>query len=178
MFEDSRLIPLGSEILKQVAIPITETEFGSTELQKLTEELFSVLNNLRAQGVAAPQIGVSKQVFVMGPKERKDTQELSDEDKQAIVVINPKITVIDERLEENYEGCLSVGEICGIVPRARKIKLEYQNVNGEFKSKICESLVARIVQHECDHLNGILFLERVVNPKTYIHVDLYRKIVS
>ena len=119
-----------------------------------------------AVGVAAPQIGVSKRVIVFGTaytKSRKIDIPIPD-----TVLINPVLKIMTEEIQTGYEGCLNCGELRGEVPRAMEVEYSGYDLQGIFFSKCVKGLEARIVQHEFDHLNGILFFDHVKDKSTLI----------
>ena len=112
-----------------------------------------------AVGVAAPQIGISKRVIVFGTnytKRRKPEYPIPD-----TVLINPSIRILSEEIQTDYEGCLNCGELMGKVPRAMSIEYSGFNLEGNKITKQASGLEARILQHEVDHLDGFLFLDRI-----------------
>ena len=128
------------------------TEFGP-ELAQFVEEMWASMYAAHGIGLAAPQIGVSKRITVIDVsfKERPD---------ERIVLINPEI-VEREGKQVEEEGCLSLPEIREKVQRAARVKVRAQDVNGEFFEAEGEELLARAIQHEIDHLDGVLFIDRL-----------------
>jgi peptide deformylase len=142
----------------------TVTEFGP-ELAKLVDEMFETMYAAQGIGLAAPQIGISKRITVIDVsfKERH-------EDKLAL--INPEILELEGKQNEE-EGCLSFPDIREKVKRGTWVKVRAQNVKGEFFEVEGEELLARALQHEIDHLHGILFLDHVSRLKQEL---VYRRI--
>jgi peptide deformylase len=146
-------------ILRQTAEPIAESEFGSNWLKKLIKTMFDIMADKGAVGVAAPQIGISKRVIVFGTnytKRRKPEYPIPD-----TALINPSLKVLSQEIQTGYEGCLNCGELMGEVPRAMEIEYSGFDMDGNRITKIASGLEARILQHEIDHLDGFLFLDRV-----------------
>ncbi len=143
------------------------TEFGP-ELERLVDDMFESMYAAQGIGLAAPQIGVSKQITVIDVsfKERP-------EDK--LVLINPEII---ERSGKQYEeeGCLSLPEIREKVDRAAKVKVRAQNAKGDFFEVEGEELLSRALQHEIDHLHGVLFIERLSRLKREIVLRKIKKL--
>lgn len=151
-------------LLKQTAEPIMQSEFGSPWLKNLVNTMFDIMANTGAVGVAAPQIGISKRVIVFGTgytKSRKPKYPIPD-----TVLINPSLTVLSHEIELDYEGCLNCGELMGQVPRAMVIEYSGFDMAGNHITKKATGLEARILQHELDHLNGFLFLDRMTDKKS------------
>ena len=146
-------------ILREIAEPVLATEFKASWLKELIQDMFAIMKDKGAVGVAAPQIGVSKQVIVFGTayaKCRKPEVEIPD-----TVLINPALKILSETKESGYEGCLNTGELMGQVPRATEIEYSGYDIDGNLIKKRVTGLEARILQHEVDHLKGVLFFDRV-----------------
>ncbi|MBT3260886.1 peptide deformylase [bacterium] len=154
-------------ILRQVAIDVQPSEISSKKFQVLVRNL---LNTVEGEGVglAAPQIGVSKRVFVMNFEPGKT--ELSN----FVIVINPQILHKSDDLEKEGEGCLSIPGMMGIVPRHRVIDVSYTDLSGKIVNQQLCDYVARIFQHEYDHLDGILFVDHIENKdRDFMTEDQY-----
>lgn len=132
--------------LTQKAAPVTV--FGS-KLERLVENLFDTMRAYQGVGLAAPQVGVGKRVFVLQPPEGTE-----------MCLVNPEI-IESEGREEGEEGCLSMPQIYAMVPRATRIRVRAQDLKGGPLDFEARDFVARIIQHETDHLDGILFPERL-----------------
>ena len=144
----------GHPVLKQIAEPV---EFVNKKIRQLLDDMAETMYKTDGVGLAAPQVNVSKRIIVL------------DDGNGLIEVINPEI-VKKEGYQVGLEGCLSVPELFGDVERYDKIEVHGINRNNK-KIKIkAEGFLARIFQHEIDHLNGILFVEKLVNPnEIFIH---------
>ncbi|CZG19747.1 TPA: peptide deformylase [Legionella pneumophila] len=153
------LLDKNDPILKLTAEPIKESEFGSSWLKELIKTMFSIMADKGAVGVAAPQIGISKRVIVFSTeytKRRKPEYPIPD-----TALINPSLKILSKEVQIGYEGCLNCGEIMGEVPRAMEIEYSGFDIDGNRITKKAAGLEARILQHEIDHLDGFLFLDRV-----------------
>lgn len=153
------LLDKDDPILRQTAEPVAETEFGSNWLRELINNLFSIMADKGAVGVAAPQVGISKRVIVFGTaytKRRKPEHPVPD-----TALINPAFKILSDEIQTGYEGCLNCGELMGEVPRALEIEYTGFDVDGNLVSRKASGLEARILQHEVDHLNGFLFFDHV-----------------
>jgi peptide deformylase len=159
-----RLLDKDNSMLRQVAEPISNSEFGSPWLNELIHDLFHIMKEKNAVGVAAPQIGVSKRVIVFSSAyTKRQNLEYTIPDT---VLINPSFKILSEDIQLGYEGCLNCGEIMGQVPRAMHIEYVGFDVDGNLISQKALGLEARVVQHEIDHLDGYLFLDRVKDKST------------
>lgn len=153
------LLDKNNPILRQTADPISESEFGSSWLKELIKTMFGIMADKGAVGVAAPQIGISKRVIVFGTdytKRRKPEYPIPD-----TPLINPSLKILSQEIQTGYEGCLNCGELMGEVPRAMEIEYSGFDIDGNRITKKASGLEARILQHEIDHLDGFLFLDRV-----------------
>ncbi|HDP0036416.1 TPA: peptide deformylase [Legionella pneumophila] len=153
------LLDKNDPILRQTAEPITESEFGSNWLKELIKTMFDIMADKGAVGVAAPQIGISKRVIVFGTnytKRRKPEYPIPD-----TALINPSLKILSQEIQTGYEGCLNCGELMGEVPRAMDIEYSGFDIDGNRITKKASGLEARILQHEIDHLDGFLFLDRI-----------------
>jgi peptide deformylase len=135
------------------------TDFGSTELQQLLADMRDTMAVLNGAGLAAPQIGVSLRVVIFGV--RSNPRYPHAEEIPDTVLINPEIEALSAELEEDWEGCLSVPGMRGWVPRVSRIRYRGRDEHGLAFERIAEYFHARVVQHECDHLDGVLYPMRI-----------------
>lgn len=151
----------GEPILKIVASMVTSAELQSEWLNQLTLAMFETMNARNGVGIAAPQVYVSKRVIIVASRLNLRYPDAPIMD--AVVMVNPEILNFSEECVLGEEGCLSVPDQRGQVVRAIQIRVRYYNLEGEQVEREFSSFPARIVQHEVDHLNGILFNERLSN---------------
>jgi peptide deformylase len=164
MMNEVEIVKLGNPKLRLVSEPIPESEFGTSELQKISELLFHMMKTKGGVGIAAPQIGINKRMFVFGME--KHPVYTSMVPVPYTVLINPELSFLTEEKEESYEGCLSIGSLRAKVPRYKKIFYTGFDVEGNKIEREVTEFHARVIQHEYDHLDGIVFLDRVVNYKS------------
>ena len=145
------IVKYGDPVLETPAQPIEE--FGTSELRELVESMFESMYAAKGLGLAAPQIGISRRLAVIDTSAGQDPA-------ARVVLINPEIVEQNGR-QVGEEGCLSIPGFREDVKRAMKIRLRAQNVEGEWFETGGEELLARAMQHELDHLNGILFINHV-----------------
>ena len=147
---------LGDDILRAKAKEITEM---TPRIEELIDDMFDTMYEANGVGLAAPQIAVSKRVFVA-----------DDGESGFEAYINPEWSPIGDEKNTDIEGCLSVPELFGEVERYSNVIVHYQDIHGKKKTKKASGLLARCIQHETDHLNGILFIEKALSlhkgPKT------------
>ncbi|RZG47760.1 peptide deformylase [Acinetobacter wuhouensis] len=158
----STILPVaqrGEAILKLIAAPVVETEFSSTWLLELSKAMHSTMRERNGVGIAAPQVYVSKRVIIVAS--RPNPRYPDAPEMEAIVMVNPEIIQKSVQTVLGEEGCLSVPNERGEVARAEQITVKYQTLNGDEITQVFQGFPARIVQHEIDHLDGVLFVERV-----------------
>ena len=154
---EQRVLRMGNPLLHQVAEPVSE--FATAQLRELVVDLWDTMAARGGVGVAAPQIGVGLRVVVFALRDHP----LHD-DAESIpqtVLINPVIEPIDDATEDGWEGCLSVPGMRGLVPRYQRIHYTGRDVDGGRIDREVDGFHARVVQHECDHLDGVLYPQRI-----------------
>ncbi len=172
------VLRMGNPLLLQVATPVQQ--FDSPELHTLIGDLEDTMRHMNGAGIAAPQIGVSLRVVIFGQKPTpEDGVKLVNPrypDADAVpytVLINPTLTPIGNELEDGWEGCLSVPGMRGIVPRYTRLHYSGFDQYGQAVDRLVSGFHARVVQHECDHLDGILYPMRIVNLKDFGYTDVF-----
>jgi peptide deformylase len=163
-----QIAQIGEEVLRAPANELSREEILSTKTQELIEHMRDTMRNAPGVGLAAPQVGVALQLAVIEDREeyhkRLSPAQLSERQRQLIsfhVIINPRIVSADNTGLEFFEGCLSVTGYSAIVPRARAVTVEYLNEHAESKRVEAVGWYARILQHEIDHLAGVLYVDRM-----------------
>ncbi|KKW79500.1 peptide deformylase [Acinetobacter sp. AG1] len=149
----------GEGVLELQATPVAASEFNSEWLMQLASAMHRTMLERNGVGIAAPQVYISKRVIIVASRSNPRYPDAPEMD--AVVMVNPEILEFSQSTCLGEEGCLSVPDERGQVERAQAIKLRYYTLQGEVIETIYEGFPARIVQHEVDHLNGILFVERV-----------------
>jgi len=168
------VLRMGEPCLLLKAAPVEK--FDTPELHALIQDLQDTMQYMNGAGIAAPQIGTSLRVIIFGQKESDNSKNPRYPDADIVpytVLINPVLTLIGEEVEDDWEGCLSVPGMRGIVPR--HLRLHYAGFD-QYENKI-DRLVsgfhARVVQHENDHLDGILYPMRIRNLKDFGYSDVF-----
>lgn len=151
------VLKMGDERLLARAKPVER--FGTPELRQLLSDMHDTMEHLNGAGLAAPQIGVSLRVVIFGVKGNPRYPDA--EEVPYTVLINPIVEPTSEELEEGWEGCLSVPGLRGVVPRYSRLRYRGFGANGEAIDRVAEGFHARVVQHECDHLDGVLYPMRI-----------------
>ncbi len=151
------VLKMGHPILRQVAAPVER--FGTRELAALIEDMDDTMRARNGAGLAAPQIGVSLRVVIF--EVRGNPRYPEAEDVPYTVLINPEMAPLDDDMEDGWEGCISVPGLRGKVPRYRKLRYRGFDVAGRALDRTVEGFHARVVQHEVDHLDGVLYPMRM-----------------
>ena len=148
-----KIVKYGNPVLEEVCAPVAEEEFGSDELRSLVSDMFETMYHAQGVGLAAPQVGVLKRLTVIDCSG-------GEGDAQPHVLINPEI-VDKGGSQVGREGCLSIPGFNGNVSRPMRVRALYRTVEGERDELEGEELLARVICHENDHLNGVLFLRHL-----------------
>lgn len=163
-----KIVQAGDPVLRKQSRPLTKDEISSPSIQLLIDLMRNTMREAPGVGLAAPQIGKSLQLAVIEDRAdylaRLSADELAETQRAAIpfhVIINPKLTVLDKSSAQFFEGCLSVTGYQAIVDRALKVRVECLNERGEETTIKAQGWYARILQHEIDHLNGMLYIDRM-----------------
>ena len=161
---------MGHPVLRARARPIDPVTIGSPRIQQLIDDMFETMHEYQGVGLAAPQVHESLRLFVAGfSPEDKDDHSASSVPSMAI--INPEITPIGLETVEDWEGCLSIPDVRGRVPRARQISLRAYDRKGQRIELKAGGFTARVIQHETDHLDGVLFFDRMTSLNTLTFLD-------
>jgi len=167
-----KIARMGHPVLKRRADPVEDPT--SPEIHNLIKDMMDTLADVGGVGLAAPQVHVSLRVVIFHvPKARMEAE---DGEGPAIgipltVLINPEIEPIGEDLEEGVEACLSVPGLAGVVPRFNQIRYRAQTPAGEPLDRVAKGFHARVVQHECDHLDGVLYPMRMIDLSKLAFVE-------
>jgi peptide deformylase len=148
---------MGDPRLLEIAEPVAA--FGTRELESLLGDMRDTMQDLNGAGLAAPQIGVGLRVVIFGVEANPRYPDA--EPVPFTVLINPELTALGEEMEEGWEGCLSVPGMRGLVPRYRHLRYTGLDAAGRPIDRTVTDFHARVVQHEVDHLDGILYPRRI-----------------
>jgi len=168
-----KIVQAGEPVLRERGRELTKDEIKSLQIQQLIELMRDTMHEAPGVGLAAPQVGVSIQLAVIEDKPEylahHSAEELAELQRSAVpfhVIINPKLTLLDNGSAPFFEGCLSVEGYQAIVERALDVRVECLNERGEEVTINAHGWYARILQHEIDHLNGTLYIDRM-NTRTF-----------
>jgi peptide deformylase len=168
---------VGEPVLRQRARPLTVEEIRSPAIQSLIEQMRDTMREAPGVGLAAPQIGQSMQLAVI--EDREEYLEgitpaiLQERERTSVpfhVIINPRLTIADEGPAVFFEGCLSLDSFAALVPRAIAVRVDCLNERGEPQVIQARGWYARILQHEIDHLNGTLYIDRMLS-RSFMSID-------
>jgi peptide deformylase len=165
---------LGHPVLRTVAQPIDPATIATPGVQRLIDDMFDTMREYTGVGLAAPQVHESVRVFVAGIRSRPIGAEITDdEDMPLMALVNPEITLVGASTELGWEGCLSIPDIRGRVPRAPAVKVKAFDRAGKPITFTARGFPARVIQHEFDHLDGILFFDRMKTFESLSYLEEY-----
>ena len=159
------IVTVGHPALRQPAVEVSADELASAELQTLIDDLVDTMRDAQGAGLAANQIADGRRIAVI---EVNDNPRYPYKPRIPLtVVVNPVIEPVDDELVEINEGCLSVPDLRGSVHRHVNVRVRWLDRDGTPHDEVKRGLTAGTFQHECDHLDGVLFLDRVTDPTTF-----------
>ncbi|OLC45172.1 MAG: peptide deformylase [Acidobacteria bacterium 13_1_40CM_65_14] len=161
---------MGHPVLRAKARALDKAEIKSPAIQRLIEDLIDTMVEYHGVGLAAPQVHESVRIFVAALDSADEGQEA-----EPVVVINPEIAVVGSDVIDDWEGCLSIPDIRGRVPRAREIRVRALDRKGDRIELRAHDFPARVIQHETDHLDGVLFFDRMRSLETLTFLDEYSR---
>jgi peptide deformylase len=157
---DPRLLELAQKVKK----------FGTPKLDTLIQDMHETMEALDGAGLAAPQVGVGLQVVIFGVK--RNPRYPDAEEVPYTVLVNPELIPLTQETEQDWEGCLSVPGMRGMVPRFARLRYRGSDQYGRPIDRTVEGFHSRVVQHECDHLQGILYPMRITDFRTFGFTDV------
>lgn len=160
---------MGHPVLRERARPLPKSDLRDPLVQKLIDDMIDTMHEYHGVGLAGPQIHEGLRLFVAL---------LDDEpgpDSETMVVINPEIVPLSDARAEGWEGCLSIPDIRGMVPRFTEIQLTALNREGKSIELRLKNFPARVAQHETDHLDGVLFFDRMTSMRSLTFIDEYSR---
>jgi peptide deformylase len=161
---------MGHPVLRAKARALDKAEIKSPAIQRLIDDLIDTMVEYHGVGLAAPQVHESVRIFVAALDSADEGQEA-----EPVVVINPEIAVVGSDVIDDWEGCLSIPDIRGRVPRAREIRVRALDRKGDRIELRAHDFPARVIQHETDHLDGVLFFDRMRSFETLTFLDEYSR---
>lgn len=168
-----KVMRLGHPAIRTPSQAVPKETITSAEIQRLIDDMIETMHEYDGVGLAAPQVAVSKQIAVI---EASDNRRYPGETAIPLtVLINPKIRSASKKQLLDWEGCLSINEFRGRVPRAESLDVDAYNRKGEKVTMQVQGFFARVVQHECDHLAGKVFLDRMPDLSTLTHLKEFTR---
>ncbi|PJZ26091.1 peptide deformylase [Leptospira hartskeerlii] len=158
-----KILKIGDPLLRKTSETVHPDELGTKEFKKLIRDMFDTMRHADGVGLAAPQIGIMKKIVVVGSDPEDDSPSRVPER----ILINPEIKPITDSVDGNWEGCLSVPGMRGYVERPNKIEMKWMDEKGNSHEETIEGYSAVVYQHECDHLNGVLYVDRLKSTKMF-----------
>ncbi len=162
------VLRMGDPVLLQKAAPVTA--FNTPELHALIQDMQDTMADMNGAGIAAPQIGVSLRVVIFGVG--KNPRYPDAEQVPYTILINPVLNPVGEEVDDGWEGCLSVPGMRGLVPRYTRLHYTGFDLYGQAIDRLVSGFHARVVQHECDHLDGILYPMRIKDLAQFGFTDV------
>lgn len=174
MTKKTTILQVGHPLLRQQATVVTDVH--NPEMQQLIDDLLATMQVASGVGIAAPQVGQPWQVVIVAS--RPSARYPHAPVMEPLALINPCIVAHDDQQIKDWEGCLSVAGRRGLVPRYRMVEVDYLDRQGNPHRQVFTDFVARIVQHECDHLEGRVFLDRVESYRDLITESAYQQLIQ
>jgi len=169
------IVQLGHQALRIIATAVENIQ--SVEVQAIIEQMLVTVKEAGGVGIAAPQMAIDKRMFIVCSKKNERYPDAPD--MPATVMINPEITRHGKEIKKDWEGCLSVPSIRGLVPRYQEIDIVYYDRENNKHTDTYTGFLARIFQHELDHLDGLTFVDRVEKTQDlYSESEWYRQFVK
>lgn len=166
------VIRLGHPALRSVAEAVPEAWFDSGRLHQMGKDLVHTMLEEQGVGLAAPQVAEPLRLFAYWVPGADDEADLAPS-----VLVNPELRAIGDELVDGWEGCLSIPDLRGVVPRLQRIKVKARTVDGEPISLTADSFHARVIQHEYDHLDGVVFLDRMTSTLSLAFEDEWERYI-
>jgi len=164
---------LGHPVLRQQAERVLPADIQSAQVQRLIDDMIETMHEYDGAGLAANQVHVPRQIAVI--EVAKNPRYPDAPEIPLTVLINPVVTPTSEEIEEGWEGCLSVPDMRGVVPRYTAVRLECLDRQGNPVDLVAKDFFARVIQHETDHLNGIVYVDRIRDMRTLSHIAEWQR---
>jgi len=159
---------MGNPVLREKARPVEPSELCTPATQKLIDDMIQTVVEYQGIGLAGPQVHEGRRIFVAGVENGDDPMPL-------MVVVNPELVLLGGTPIEDWEGCLSIPDLRGRVPRAPEVELRALDRHGEILRLKTHGYAARVIQHETDHLDGVLFVDRMRSFDSLTHLDEFSR---
>ncbi len=163
-----KIARMGHPVLRMRARPLDAGEIATPRIQRLIDDMFETMQDSQGIGLAGPQVHESIRLFVAGVDDEDGTM-------PPVVIINPEVTPVGSAVAEDWEGCLSIPDIRGRVSRAVDIRVRAFDRHGRSISMTANGFPARVIQHETDHLDGVLFFDRMTSFQSLTFLEEYSR---
>jgi peptide deformylase len=164
---------LGHPVLRTAAEPVSPEAITSPEIQRLIEDMLETMAEYDGAGLAAPQVHVSQRIVIYGVEHNP---RYPDADQVPLtVLVNPRVTPLTEEQDEDWEGCLSLPGLRGLVPRFTRVRVEAYGRDGHRLQFDADGFHARVVQHECDHLDATVYIDRMRSLASLTFLDEFQR---
>jgi len=171
---ENTVLQLGNPLLRQIATPVTV--FNSPEFLDCLSSMQTLMESGNGVGIAAPQIGVAMQIVIVASR---PTNRYPDAPEMpATILCNPQLEILNPTLVKGWEGCLSVPGIRALVPRYQAIRVRFQDREGKSQQIDLKDFPARVFQHEFDHLQGLVYLDRIESSRDIVAESEYLKLIA
>lgn len=167
--------------IREIGDPVLYQKCQEVDINNINNDILEDIEDLKETlefgtglGIAAPQVGFNKRIIVVGVK-KENIKYYDTEDIPTTVMINPTWRKLSDETDIEFEGCMSVPVIRGKVERYKNIELKYYTEKGEKIVKNVTGFFARLIQHECDHLDGMIYIDKVVKPNGFATLDMINK---
>ncbi len=164
---------LGHPVLRQVASPVPPEEIRSPDVQRLIDDMIETMREYDGAGLAATQVHTPRRIAVIEVQANPRYPQAPH--IPLMVLVNPVVAPLTEEMEEDWEGCLSVPDLRGKVPRYTAVRLDCHDRDAQRLSLVAKDFLARVIQHETDHLDGIVYLDRMRDLSTLTHIAEWQK---
>jgi peptide deformylase len=167
---------LGHPVLRRKAAPVSKEDLASPRIQQLIDDMFETMIEYQGIGLAAPQVHEGLRLFVAGVRNAEVSPVLeADADMPFMAVINPEVVPVTKKVVSDWEGCLSIPDIRGQVPRPDSVRLRALDRAGRSFELVAHGLPGRVIQHETDHLDGVVFFDRMKTFESLAFMDEFRR---
>lgn len=165
---------IGHPLVRAAARPVPPESIPSRELQQLIDDMVETMHEYHGVGLAAPQVHVSLRLAVM---QVPASDERAESGVPLTVLLNPVVTPLGEETVDGFEGCLSIPDLRGVVPRWRRVRIEALDREGKPWSGEASGFHARVIQHECDHLEGSVYLDQMKDLRSLAFLEEFERFV-
>jgi peptide deformylase len=165
---------LGHPVLREKSRALSSKEIASEAMQRLVSDMIETMHEYGGVGLAAPQVHEPVRAAVIEVEQLNQRYKV-DAAQPLLVIFNPLVTVLDPTQRGFWEGCLSVPGLRGYVERPRKIRVDYLDQRAQAHSLIVEDFVATVFQHELDHLDGVLYVDKMKDPARFAFIEEYQR---